>query len=157
MPAIIEAKCNLCDYRTTGSQSASYAILENGQEEVLPHPCEQYTAKTLTGKTIRELSAEHRIKYKYGLICRHCGVYDLYETSKELSFGGHVGSIVGTISPNEADAMTCRHCGNQGMQSVMGEQIGCLSFLLGKRPAPNIFTCPKCHKGTVEIAMIGIS
>lgn len=157
MPAIMRAFCDACDYGTRFiSQSATFAVLDNGKEEVLPHPCEKLEAIELTGKSLAELAKENRLRYRYGLICRTCGEFDLY-TNPGAKKAGHIRSIVGSISPAVADELECVHCGSKGLQSVMGEQIGCLAFLLGQRPKPNTFDCPKCKKGMVTIEMVGQS
>ena len=157
MPSILEAKCNECDYFIGPfSQSATFVTLDDGKEKILPHPCEKMTAGALTGKTISELTKEKRMIYKYGLICQNCGKYDLYPNQNKQP-GGHISSIVSSIPPDEAQNMCCIHCQKIGMHSVMGQQIGCLALLLGKKTKPNIFDCPKCNNGTVEIKMIGIS
>ena len=157
MPSIIEAKCNKCDYTVRCSQSATYLVGENGDETILSHPVEKLRAKELTGKSFGQLAKEGRIRYKYGLICRNCGEYDLYERVGNITNKGHISSIVDCMSEEETDKIACIHCGKVTMQSVMGEQIGCLAFLLGKRPKKNELACPKCYTGTVEIKPIGKS
>lgn len=157
MPLIMRAYCDECDYGTRFvSQSATFVVLDNGKEEVLPHPCENLTAKELTGKSLAKLAKANRLRYKYGLICRTCGEYDLY-TNPCAKKACHIKSIIGSISPADADEMECAHCGSKGLQSVMGEQIGSLAFLRGQRPKPNTFDCPKCKKGIVTIEMVAIS
>jgi hypothetical protein len=156
MPEILRAYCDACDYGVVCTQSATFIVLDNRKEKVLPHPCEDLEAEELTGKSLTELAKENRLRYRYGLICRTCGEYDLY-TNPSAKKAGHIRSIVGCISPADADKMECVHCGSTGLQSVMGEQIGCLAYLLGQRPKPNTFDCPKCKKGMVVIEMVGIS
>ena len=157
MPAIMRACCDACDYGVGSCpQSVTFAVLDDGKEEVLGHPCEEEDAIELTGKSLRELAKENRLRYRYGLICRTCGEYDLY-TNPSAKKAGHILSIVGSISPADANEMECVHCSSKGLQSVMGETIGCLAFLLGQQPKPNTFDCPKCKKGVVVIEKWGQS
>jgi hypothetical protein len=157
MPAIIEAKCNKCDYTVRRAQSETYLVRENGYETILAHPGERLRAKKLTEKSFGQLAKEGRIHYKYGLICRNCGEYDLYERINSVTSKDHISSIFGWMNEEEVSKITCTYCGEKMMQNVMGEQIGCLAFLLGKRPKKNEFACPKCYTGTVEIKPIGKS
>ena len=132
MPAIMRAFCDTCDYCTRLlSQSATFVVLDNGKEEVLGHPLESSDARKLTGKSLRKLAKENRLRYKYGLICRTCGEYGLYENPCAKK-AGHIRSIVGSISATDADEMECIHCGNKGMQSVMGELISTRAYLQGQ-------------------------
>ena len=152
MPALLQAKCDSCRYRARGSQSQTSLVLDNGSEMSLPHPGEADRAQEQTGKSLQELAKENRLLYRYGMVCRTCGIYAYYLNPRAKSVG-HIGAIVGAIEQADGDEMECVHCSHKGLQSTMGEQIGCLPLLLGKRPKPNVFDCPKCKKGRVEITM----
>lgn len=156
MPLILEARCDACDYALECSQSETFAVFDDGSEEVLGHPGEEIIARHLTGKGLSELAREKRLRYKYGLICRGCGKFDLYINPRQR-VAGHIWSIVSTITPQDADEMVCVHCGSKGLQSVIGERVGCLGILFGYRPKPNRFACPKCRRGWVDIRIVGMS
>ena len=160
VPGIYQLACVSCDYSVRGVMSITQVLMDDGSEEICPHPGEWWTAEEATGKSWSELVQADRLIYRYALVCLACGKLDYYggrDRSVDDQAGGHNWEITHHPSRSEAAAHSCKTCGARQCYPLCG-QTGCLLGLL------QLFgllrekvVCQKCRKGLLRSKMVAIS
>src|SRR5437879_10454633 len=111
MPGIYQLACGSCDYIIRGIMSVTAVMMEDGSEQVCPHPRERMIAEKATGRSWTELAQADRLIYRYALVCLACGKM-YYYASRDLAVdahaGGHIWRIAHQPSRSEAAACPCK-------------------------------------------------
>jgi len=156
MPGIFTVQCDKCDYRVGGTSYLA-VIMPDGKEEICPHPIEIQHAEVATMEKWSSLVEQRRIRYRYAMFCRECGAVDYYGTDQPMRLT-HIGNLVRTPSPEEAQGFRCRFCGKDALFPMFWGR-GCLLGLVEKMGFLRKIevTCPKCKTGKLHSEMTAIS
>src|SRR2546423_14521602 len=147
MPMVLRLRCEGCGDQQAMSESRTVVLMDDGSEQLCPHPAERSVAEELTGETWSDLVKAGRIQYRYSCICGNCGAAGYYanELAPTRSFFGHIRAITWRPSPQQASVLPCSACGLKKLTP------------LSRVPSGSIFACPRCGQKTVQISFQGIS
>jgi hypothetical protein len=160
MPLVYRTQCDSCDYSKIFSASVTYVLMDDGSEEVCPHPGEAERAERITGRSWSELRKANRIFYRNLLVCLSCGAIDYYgprDLNVDMPPRGHIRSIVDNPSRGAAKLYTCRSCAKMELRSAAdyaGITKSIYKYFGSKRMD---LPCPGCRKGIMAIEIFGIS
>jgi len=150
MPLIFNLVCSGCSF-SDEVRSAAYAVvdMEDGREEICPHPVERLTARRITGVEWPELVRAKRVGYRYALTCQACSKTDYYRSARGFRgpAQGLIGGIAHVPSSKEAREFVCSSCGRPALVP---------STRVGRGWRKQEVACPNCA-GHLELAVIGIS